>query len=172
MEDDHGSLLMAALDEAGDGRAGRRHPSGRCGVPGASHRPRHTRRVQRGAPSSRRDGCAGERGRRSGIDQVYRAMSSTRRSPLCHVHGAHCPVRIPAFSPGEPLFVGEEAWLRSRGVTVEVVQDADCMASCASSCRRIPTSGTRTSGVTGDVRPVFGQALWRVYSLSAMTRQL
>ena len=36
---------------------------------------------------------------------------------------------IPRVIAGENRsFVGEEVWLRSRSVTVEVVQDADCVA--------------------------------------------
>jgi len=43
--------------------------------------------------------------------------------------GAIVLYQIPRVVVGENhSFMGEEAWLRSRGITVEVVQDEDCIA--------------------------------------------
>jgi cytosine deaminase len=89
----------------------------------------HNRRVQRGSPILHAEMDALENaGRRAA--KVYReSVLYTTLSPCAMCSGAIVLYRIPRVIAGENRsFVGEEAWLRSRGVTVEVVQDADCVA--------------------------------------------
>jgi cytosine deaminase len=61
---------------------------------------------------------------------VYRESSLyTTLSPCAMCSGAIVLYRIPRVVAGENRsFMGEEAWLRSRGVTVEVAQDEACIA--------------------------------------------
>jgi cytosine deaminase len=61
---------------------------------------------------------------------VYRESSLyTTLSPCAMCSGAIVLYRIPRVVAGENRsFMGEEAWLRSLGVTVEVTQDAECIA--------------------------------------------
>jgi len=123
-------FLMAALDEAVMGRQEGGIPIGsvlvyRDEIIGRGH----NRRVQRGSPILHAEMDALENaGRRAA--KVYRAsVLYTTLSPCAMCSGAIVLYGIPRVLAGENRsFVGEEAWLRSRGVTVEVVQDADCMA--------------------------------------------
>ena len=123
-------FLRAALDEAREGRAEGGIPIGSALV----HRGEiigrgHNRRVQKGSPILHAEMDALENaGRRSA--KVYReSVLYTTLSPCAMCSGAIVLYGIPRVLAGENRsFVGEEAWLRSRGVTVEVVQDADCIA--------------------------------------------
>ena len=60
---------------------------------------------------------------------VYRESVSTRRSrPVRCAPGAILLYGIPHVVVGENrTFMGEEEWLRSRGVRVDVVQDVRCI---------------------------------------------
>ena len=52
----------------------------------------------------------------------------TTLSPCAMCSGAILLYGIPKVVVGEnQTFMGEEAWLRSRGVTIEVVQDSRCI---------------------------------------------
>ena len=123
-------FLKAALDEARTGRAEGGIPIGSVLV----HRGEiigrgHNRRVQRGSPILHAEMDALENaGRRAA--KVYReSVLYTTLSPCAMCSGAIVLYGIPRVIAGENRsFVGEEAWLRSRGVSVEVVQDADCVA--------------------------------------------
>jgi len=123
-------FLMAALDEAVMGRQEGGIPIGSVLVYRGEIIGRgHNRRVQRGSPILHAEMDALENaGRRAA--KVYRAsVLYTTLSPCAMCSGAIVLYGIPRVLAGENRsFVGEEAWLRSRGVTVEVVQDADCMA--------------------------------------------
>jgi cytosine deaminase len=61
--------------------------------------------------------------------QVYRdSIMYTTLSPCAMCTGAILLYGIPHVIVGENrTFMGEEEWLRSRGVRVEVVQDARCI---------------------------------------------
>ncbi|MBN2514262.1 MAG: nucleoside deaminase, partial [Sedimentisphaerales bacterium] len=61
---------------------------------------------------------------------VYRdSILYTTLSPCAMCSGAVVLYGIPHVVVGENrTFLGEEEWLRSRGVVVEVVQDPDCEA--------------------------------------------
>jgi cytosine deaminase len=123
-------FLMAALDEARTGRSEGGIPIGSVLVYRGEIIGRgHNRRVQRGSPILHAEMDALENaGRRAA--KVYReSVLYTTLSPCAMCSGAIVLYGIPRVIAGENRsFVGEEVWLRSRGVTVEVVQDADCVA--------------------------------------------
>ena len=123
-------FLMAALDEARIGRQEGGIPIGSVLVYRGEIIGRgHNRRVQRGSPILHAEMDALENaGRRAA--KVYReSVLYTTLSPCAMCSGAIVLYGIPRVIAGENRsFVGEEAWLRSRGVTVEVVQDVDCVA--------------------------------------------
>jgi creatinine deaminase len=124
------SFLLAAIEEA---RAGEREG----GIPiGAVlvHRGRilgagHNRRVQKGSAILHGEMDALEQAGRHPA-RVYReSILYTTLSPCAMCSGAVLLYGIPHVVVGENrTFVGEEEWLRSRGVRVDVVQDAQCIA--------------------------------------------
>jgi cytosine deaminase len=88
----------------------------------------HNRRVQRGSVVLHGEMDALEHaGRRTA--SVYRASTLyTTLSPCAMCSGAILLYGIPHVIVGENrTFMGEEDWLRSRGVRVEVVQDPRCI---------------------------------------------
>lgn len=88
----------------------------------------HNRRVQRGSVVLHGEMDALENaGRRDAA--VYRASTLyTTLSPCAMCSGAIVLYGIARVIVGENrTFLGEEAWLRSRGVEVEVVQDPACI---------------------------------------------
>ena len=123
-------FLKAALDEARTGRSEGGIPIGSVLVYRGEIIGRgHNRRVQRGSPILHAEMDALENaGRRAA--KVYReSVLYTTLSPCAMCSGAVVLYGIPHVIAGENRsFMGEETWLRSRGVTVEVVQDAECEA--------------------------------------------
>jgi cytosine deaminase len=123
-------FLKAALDEARTGRSEGGIPIGSVLVYRGEIIGRgHNRRVQRGSAILHAEMDALENaGRRAA--KVYReSVLYTTLSPCAMCSGAIVLYGIPRVIAGENRsFVGEEAWLGSRGVTVEVVQDAECVA--------------------------------------------
>jgi cytosine deaminase len=123
-------FLLAAVEEA---RAGEREggiPIGSVLVHGGriigSGR---NRRVQRGSAILHGEMDALERAGRH-LARVYRESTLyTTLSPCAMCSGAILLYGIPHIVVGEnQTFLGEEDWLRSRGVRVDVVQDAACIA--------------------------------------------
>jgi cytosine deaminase len=89
----------------------------------------HNRRVQQGSAVLHGEMDALERaGRRPA--SVYRAsILYTTLSPCAMCSGAILLYGIPHVVVGEnQTFMGEEALLRARGVRVDAVQDAECVA--------------------------------------------
>lgn len=89
----------------------------------------HNRRVQQGSAIRHGEMDALENtGRRPG--SVYsRCTIYTTLSPCAMCSGAILLYKIPRVVVGENVtFLGEEEFLRSRGVIVEVLQDARCIA--------------------------------------------
>jgi cytosine deaminase len=88
----------------------------------------HNRRVQQGSATLHGEMDALERAGRQPAS-VYRASTMyTTLSPCAMCSGAILLYGIPKVVVGEnETFMGEEAWLRSRGVTIEVVQDSRCI---------------------------------------------
>ena len=88
----------------------------------------HNRRVQQGSATLHGEMDALERAGRQPAS-VYRASTMyTTLSPCAMCSGAMLLYGIANVVVGENrTFMGEEEWLRSRGVTIEVVQDSRCI---------------------------------------------
>ncbi len=121
-------FLRAALEEAEAGFAEGGIPIGSVLV----HRGRilgrgHNRRVQKGSAILHGEMDALENAGRQPA-RVYReCVIYTTLSPCSMCSGTILLYGIPRVVVGEnQTFMGEEALLRGRGVTVEVVQDARC----------------------------------------------
>ena len=124
------AFLNAAIEEARAGLSEGGIPIGSVLV----HRRRilgrgHNRRVQRGSAVLHGEMDALENAGRQPA-RVYRECAIyTTLSPCSMCSGAIVLYGIPRVVIGEHVtFLGEEAWLRSRGVEVEVVQDEECIA--------------------------------------------
>lgn len=123
------TFLQAAYDEALTGLREGGIPIGSVLV----HQGRilgrgHNRRMQRGSAILHGEMDALEQAGRLPA-RVYReCVLYTTLSPCSMCSGAIVLYGIPRVIVGEnQTFLGEEAWLRSRGVRVEVVQDAACI---------------------------------------------
>ena len=121
--------MQAAIDEARQGLAEGGIPIGSVIV----HQGRiigrgHNRRVQRGSAVLHGEMDALESAGRQAA-QVYReAVIYTTLSPCSMCSGAILLYGIPTVIVGENrTFIGEEALLRSRGVEVRVLQNAECI---------------------------------------------
>ncbi len=122
--------MQAAIAEARQGLAEGGIPIGSVLV----HQDRilgrgHNRRVQRGSSVLHGEMDALENAGRQPA-QVYRdSVLYTTLSPCAMCSGAILLYGIPKVVIGENrTFLGEEALLRSRGVTLEVVDDPECKA--------------------------------------------
>ena len=123
-------FLKAALNEARKGRQEGGIPIGSVLIyQGAIIGRGHNRRVQKGSPILHAEMDALENAGRQSTT-VYRESSLyTTLSPCAMCSGAIVLYQIPRVVVGENhSFMGEEAWLRSHGITVEVVQDEECIA--------------------------------------------
>jgi len=124
------SFLDAAVAEAEQGLAEGGIPIGAALV----HRGiiigrGHNRRVQRRSAVLHGEMDALERAGRLPASVYRESIMVTTLSPCAMCSGAILLYGIPHVIVGENLtFMGEEAWLRARGVRVEVVQDARCVA--------------------------------------------
>ena len=124
------TFLEAALDEARKGRKEGGIPIGSVLVyQGKIIGRGHNRRVQNGSPILHAEMDALENAGRQNA-KVYRESTLyTTLSPCAMCSGAIVLYRIPHVVVGENRsFMGEEDWLRSHGVTVEIVQDEGCIA--------------------------------------------
>jgi cytosine/creatinine deaminase len=132
--------MQAALDEARQGLREGGIPIGSVLVAGGQILGRgHNRRVQAGSTVLHGEMDALERaGRRTAA--VYRACTLyTTLSPCAMCTGAVLLYGIPRVIIGENRnFQGEEDLLRSRGVTVEVLDDAECQRLLADFIREHP----------------------------------
>lgn len=123
-------FLKAAIDEAWKGKQEGGIPIGSVLVYGGEIIGRgHNRRVQRGSPILHAEMDALENAGRLPA-KVYRQSSLyTTLSPCAMCSGAIVLYGIPRVVIGENRsFVGEEEWLRSHNVAIEVIQDEECMA--------------------------------------------
>ena len=123
-------FLAAAIEEARVGRSEGGIPIGSVLVHDGRIIGRgHNRRVQKGSAILHGEIDALENaGRRSAT--VYRAsVLYTTLSPCAMCSGAIVLYGIPRVVVGEhETFMGEEEWLRSRGVAVDVVHDPECVS--------------------------------------------
>jgi len=124
------SFLRVAIEEAEAGLAEGGIPIGAALV----HRGRilgrgHNRRVQQGSAVLHGEMDALERAGRQSASVYRECVMYTTLSPCAMCSGAILLYGIPHVIVGESLtFMGEEDLLRARGVRVEVVQDARCIA--------------------------------------------
>jgi len=123
-------FLEAALEEAQRGRDEGGIPIGSVLVHAGRIIGRgHNRRIQQGSAIRHGEMDALERAGRQ-TPAIYRASTMyTTLSPCAMCSGAVLLYGIPHVVVGENrTFMGEEDLLRSRGVRVEVVNDARCVA--------------------------------------------
>jgi len=123
-------FLTAALAEARTGRSEGGIPVGSVLVHGGRIIGRgHNRRVQDGSAIRHGEMDALENAGRHPAAVYRESVLYTTLSPCAMCSGAIVLYRIPRVVIGEnATFQGEEEWLRSRGVAVEVFQDPACIA--------------------------------------------
>lgn len=123
-------FLRAAIDEAQLGWGEGGIPIGSVIVRGGEILGRgRNRRVQRGSPTLHGEMDALENAGRLPASVYRGAVLYTTLSPCAMCSGAILLYGIPKVVVGENrTFLGEEGWLRSRGVEVEVVDDPTCVA--------------------------------------------
>ena len=143
-------FIQVALDEARKGRSEGGIPIGSVIVHDGRIIGRgHNRRVQKGSPILHAEMDALEDAGRQPAE-VYRASTLyTTLSPCAMCSGAIVLYGIPRVVVGENRsFLGEEEWLRSRGVAVEVVQDEECIALMDAFVREHPDLWNEDIGET------------------------
>ena len=122
-------FMQAAIEEARQGLAEGGIPIGSVIV----HKGRiigrgHNRRVQEGSAIKHGEMDAFENAGRQAASVYREAVLYTTLSPCAMCSGAILLYGIPRVIIGENrTFLGEEALLRSRGVRLEVLQDAECV---------------------------------------------
>lgn len=122
-------FMQAAIDEARLGRQEGGIPIGSVLV----HQGRiigrgHNRRVQQGSAILHGEMDALENAGRQPAQVYQESVIYTTLSPCPMCSGAIALYGIPKVVVGEnQTFLGEEAWLRSRGVDVQVLQDTSCV---------------------------------------------
>ena len=123
-------FMRAAIDEARAGLAEGGIPIGSVLVHDGRILGRgHNRRVQSGSPTLHGEMDALENAGRQAATVYRNAVLYTTLSPCSMCSGAILLYGIPRVIVGENrTFMGEEALLRARGVTVDVLQDAECIA--------------------------------------------
>ena len=124
------SFLQAAIQEARLGLSEGGIPIGSVIVHAGRIIGRgHNRRVQRGSAILHGEMDAFENAGRQPAGVYRESVLYTTLSPCVMCSGAILLYGIPKIIVGENhTFMGEEALLKSRGVEVDVVQDATCVA--------------------------------------------
>jgi cytosine deaminase len=123
------SFLDAAIGEAEQGLSEGGIPIGAVLVHrGAVIGSGHNRRVQRGSAVLHAEMDALERAGRQPASIYRECVMVTTLSPCAMCSGAIILFGIPHVIVGENrTFMGEEEWLRARGVRVDVMQDDRCV---------------------------------------------
>lgn len=127
---DHAPFMKAAIEEARKGRAAGGIPIGSVLVLDGEIIGRgHNQRVQQGSTIRHAEmDCLEETGRLP-ASTYQRATLYSTLSPCDMCSGAVLLYGIPHVVVGEnKTFQGPEEYVRSRGVTVEVLDDPDCIA--------------------------------------------
>ena len=142
-------FMQAAIDEARNGEREGGIPIGSVLV----HRGRiigrgHNRRVQRGSAVLHGEMDALEQAGRQPAAVYRESVLYTTLSPCPMCSGAILLYGIPKVVIGEnQTFVGEEDLLRSRGVALDVLQDATCIQMMSSFIRAHPELWNEDIGV-------------------------
>jgi cytosine/creatinine deaminase len=110
----------------------------------------HNRRVQRGSAVLHGEMDALENAGRQPAAIYRESVLYTTLSPCAMCSGAVLLYGIPKVIIGENrTFLGEEAWLRSRGVVLEVLQDARCIELMTRFIREHPRLWNEDIGAPG-----------------------
>jgi cytosine deaminase len=122
-------FLAAAIDEARAGRSEGGIPVGSVLVHHGTIIGRgHNRRVQKRSAILHGEMDALENAGRQPAEVYRDSVLYTTLSPCAMCSGAIALYGIPRVIVGEnQTFLGEERWLRERGVLVDVVQSAECV---------------------------------------------
>lgn len=89
----------------------------------------HNRRIQKGSPILHGEMDALENAGRQPAGVYSKSVLYTTLSPCPMCSGAIVLYGIPKVIIGEnKTFMGEEEWLKSRGVEIEVIQDEQCIS--------------------------------------------
>ena len=142
-------FMQAAIEEARDGEREGGIPIGSVLV----YRGRiigrgHNRRVQRGSAVLHGEMDALEQAGRQPAAVYRESVLYTTLSPCPMCSGAILLYGIPKVVIGEnQTFVGEEELLRSRGVALDVLQDATCIQMMSSFIRAHPELWNEDIGV-------------------------
>jgi creatinine deaminase len=108
----------------------------------------HNRRVQRGSVVLHGEMDALEHAGRQSAAVYRESVLYTTLSPCAMCSGAILLYGIPRIVVGENhTFMGEEALLRSRGVVVDVLQDATCLRLMTEFIERNPSLWNEDIGV-------------------------
>ena len=123
------TFMRAALEEARQGLSEGGVPIGSVLVhDGAIIGRGHNRRVQQGSAILHGEMDALEQAGRQAAQWYRESVLYTTLSPCPMCSGAIVLYGIPKVVVGENFtFMGEELWLTSRGVQVEVLQDEECI---------------------------------------------
>lgn len=145
-------FMQAAIDEAELGRREGGIPIGSVLVHGQRIIGRgHNRRVQRGSVVLHGEMDALEQAGRQPAAIYQECVLYTTLSPCAMCSGAILLYGIPRVVIGEnQTFLGEEALLRSRGVTVDVLQDPTCIRMMAAFIQANPRLWNEDIGISGD----------------------
>lgn len=108
----------------------------------------HNRRVQRGSAILHGEMDALENGGRLPASVYTQSVLYTTLSPCTMCTGAILLYRIPRVVVGENVtFMGEEELLRSRGVIIDVLQDARCIEMMTQFIQKNPMLWNEDIGV-------------------------
>ncbi len=142
-------FLQAALEEARQGMLEGGIPIGSVIVHGGKIIGRgHNRRVQRGSTILHGEMDALENAGRQPASVYRKSVLYTTLSPCSMCSGAILLYGIPSVVIGENrTFMGEEELLRSRGVSVEVLQNEECVRLMQEFIRRNPKLWNEDIGV-------------------------
>jgi cytosine deaminase len=142
-------FMQAAIEEAEAGLREGGIPIGSVLVHGGRILGRgHNRRVQQGSAIRHGEMDALENAGRLPASVYRESVLYTTLSPCAMCSGAILLYGIPRVVIGENRsFLGEEALLRSRGVALEVLQDAHCIALMEAFMRNCPELWNEDIGV-------------------------
>ncbi|MFB3917568.1 MAG: nucleoside deaminase [Terriglobales bacterium] len=143
------TFLEAAIEEARQGMREGGIPIGSVIVHGNKIIGRgHNRRVQRGSAILHGEMDAFENAGRQPASVYRECVLYTTLSPCSMCSGGILLYGIPRVVVGENrTFIGEEELLRSRGITVEVLQNVECIRLMQEFIRRNPGLWNEDIGV-------------------------
>jgi cytosine deaminase len=141
--------LLLAIEEAERGLAEGGIPIGAALVHrGVVIGSGHNRRVQQGSAILHGEMDALENAGRQPASVYQASTIYTTLSPCAMCSGAIVLYGIPVVIVGENhTFMGEEEWLRSRGIRVDVVQDPTCIAMMREFIQKHPAVWNEDIGV-------------------------